>query len=562
MMTSTPTSTSTPVPVPALAQAPAPEKPSATTDLFAVAQEFFNDFVAELRSYGLMVDPAMELRRGTGLLCYYDLEDGHIYVSLPDLNDPAGRLHLFMMSSLMGCETDEETEQFFRIFIPHLIAHELAHHFRHQRGLFSRDPWLEEQVANKLAVAMCRQRLTPELMRFSTRIVPAAIRSITDQLGSATMALDSYRDLAQAMNVAGAVSADGLAHLDVMRRIFAVNPTALLTESGRLPADDATRLTNRDALIAEINEDYKTGPEFVRYVYYHLGWSFIGLVGRESHYVEEFAHEYLGTRPDFLPAVDDHAVVSPEAIRACYSASQAVAGRSTTAAHYFEQRYRALLLTAIRSGGKASQTAALLDLSRDQSPDSLDYLAAVAPPELKALLPGNISSTTCDLVCGNLPAESDRRLWQALEQGVTDRGAIATLHRMRMIRRVGALCGLPAAALLELARHSWLHKAAPGTIIARQDDGNDDVFFLLSGRVQRVAHSDAGEQALGTFATGAIFGEDAFFTGQPRQASMRAIDAVQCLAVKSADLRLLAFAHPALLMALASDMRGRCPRSH
>lgn len=544
----------------------------AAIDLFALAQEFFNEFVGELRSYGLSVDPAMELRRGTGLLCYYDLEDGHIYVSLPDLNDPAGRLHLFMMSSLMGCETEEETAQFFRIFIPHLIAHELAHHFRHQRGKFSRDPWLEEQVANKLAVAMCRQRLTPELMRFSTRIVPAAIRSITDQLGSATMALDSYRDLAQAMNVAGAVTGNGLAHVDVIRRLFAADPASLLTESGRLPSDETARLANRAQLIAEINEDYKTGPEFVRYVYYHLGWSFIGLVGRESHYVEEFAHEYLGLRPDFLPPVDDHAVVPPAAIQACYSASRAVAGRSTTAAHYFELRYRALLLAAIRQaqgvpstsrgGGAASQTAALLDLSRDQSSDSLNYLAATAPPELKALLPGHITTTTCDLVCANLPAESDRRLWQALEQGVTDPGALATLHRLRLIRRVDALRGLPAATLLELARHSWLHKAAPGTIIARQDDGNDDVFFLVSGQVQQVAHDDAGEQVLGTFATGAIFGEEGFFTGQPRQASMRAAGTVQCLAVKSADLRLLAFAHPALLMAMAGDIRGRGARAH
>lgn len=536
----------------------------ASLDLYGLAQQFFDQFVAELRSHGLIVDPAMELRRGTGLLCYYDLADGHIYLSLPDLDDPAGRLHLFMMSSLMGCENDEETSQFFQIFIPHLIAHELAHHLRHQRGLFSPDPWFEEQVANKLAVAMCRQRLTPELMAFSTRIVPGAIRSITEQLGSATMAIDAYRDLAHSLNVAGSVTNDALAHIDVIRRLFPVATETLLAASGRLAAGDAERVSGRDALIAAINEDYKTGPEFVRYVYYHLGWSFIGLVGRESHYIEEFAHDYLDMRPDFLPPVDDYAVTTPAAIQACYTASRAVAGRSATAAHYFEQRYRALLIAAIhaafrqaqgaastsRGGGSASQTAALLDLSRDGSLAGLDYLSAIAPSALKELLPGQIETTTCDLVCGRLPAESDRRLWQALEQGVTDPGATVTLHRMRLLRRSDALRGLPAAALLDLARHSWLHKAAPGTLIARQGDGNDDVYFLLSGTAEAIT-DDNGQQTRARIDAGQMFGADAFFSRRPRAASVRASEPATCLAVKSADLRVLAFTHPALLMGMA-----------
>jgi len=533
-------------------------------NLFGLAQQFFDEFVAELHSYGLAVDPAMELRRGTGLLCYYDLQDGHIYVSLPDLDDPAGRLHLFMMSSLMGCETDAETAQFFRIFIPHLIAHELAHHFRHQRGLFSRNAWHEEQVANKLAVALCRQRLTPELMSFSTRIVPAAIRSITDQLGSATTAIDSYRDVAQAMNVAGAVTSDGLAHLDVIRKLFAVETEALLAASGRLPADETVRLRGRASLIAEINEDYKTGPEFVRYVYYHLGWSFIGLVGRESHYVEEFAHQYLDMRPDFLPTVDDRAVVSATAIQACHAASRTAASRSAAAAHYFDQRYRALLVAAIRTNADAAQTAALLDLSRDQQSENLDYLAAVATPALKALLPGQIAGVAANSIGLHLPAESDRRLWQFLEAGASDPGAAATLQRLDLMGRVDALRGLPAAALLDLARHVWLHKAAPGTIIARQNDGNDDVFFLLSGRVAVVAHSDEGERSRGWIEPGGMFGDDAFFTRQARPASLRADEPSECLAVKSADLRLLAFAHPALLMAMAGAIRRHdaSPRTH
>jgi hypothetical protein len=525
---------------------------AAALDLFALAQHFFDEFVSELRSHGLEVAPTMELRRGTGLLCYYDLADGHIYISLPDLDDPAGRLHLFMISSLMGCETDEETAQFFQIFIPHLIAHEMAHHFRHHRGLFTRDAWHEEQVANELALAMCRQRLTPELMDFSTRVVPAAIRSISERLGSATLAADVYRDPAYALNVAGAVSDDSVACIELIRKLFPVRTESILAASGQLAAGDAERVRARDGLIAAVNEEYHAGPEFVRYVYDHLVWSYIGLVGRESHYIEEFAHDHLGLRPDYLPAVDDGAVVSPAAIRACYAAARALAGRSPAAAGYFEQRYRALLVSAILRAAGTADGGALLDLSRNRGSDGLSWLSAVASAELQALLPARIGDAPqAAPIAADLPADSDRRLWAHASGGSDDRGAAASLARLEMMDRVEALRDLPAAARLELARRAWLHTAPPGALIVRENDGNDDVFFLLSGRAEAVFERE-GRQIRTDVAAGQIFGADAFFSRRPRAATVRATEAATCLALKSADLRILAFAHPALLMGMAA----------
>ena len=298
---------------------------SRDTDLFTIAQHYFDQFLVDLRECGLEVDPAMELRRGEGLLCYYDLADGHIYVSLHNPNEPAGKLHLFVMGSLMGCENDDELVQFFHIFIPHLIAHELAHHLRHRAGLFTKNPWHEEQVANKLAVAMCRQRLTPELMAFATRILPPAIRSITEQMASATLAIDSYRDLFHSLHVAGEISDADLDHLEILRGGLGATPEDALTMSGRLSSAVEERIERRASVIAAINDEYVAGPDFVRYVYYHLGWSLIGLVGREGHYVEAFASEYLDARLELLPPAAADGVVSATAIHACYRACRETA---------------------------------------------------------------------------------------------------------------------------------------------------------------------------------------------------------------------------------------------
>jgi CRP-like cAMP-binding protein len=181
---------------------------------------------------------------------------------------------------------------------------------------------------------------------------------------------------------------------------------------------------------------------------------------------------------------------------------------------------------------------------------------------MAALLPGRIIAAETSSIGSNLPAESDRRLWELVKTGASDPGAAATLQRLKMLLRIDALRGLPAAAQLDLARHLWLHRAAPGTIIARQGDVNDDVFFLLSGRVEAVAEIDGSEKITASVVPGRMFGDETFFTRRPRQASMRASEPAECLAIKGSDLRLLGFDHPALLMAMAGAIGGRALRPY
>ena len=114
-----------------------PDALSADHDLFRLGQQHLDAFVREFASYGIHADPAMELHRGTGMLCYYDRKSGHIYLSLPDLQAPEGKLHLLFLRSLLSCQTDRELLDLFHLLLPYAIAHELGHHYRHRYGRFA-----------------------------------------------------------------------------------------------------------------------------------------------------------------------------------------------------------------------------------------------------------------------------------------------------------------------------------------------------------------------------------------------------------------------------------------
>src|SRR5687767_14240096 len=116
-------------------------------DLFEFGQQFLGTLREELAEYGISTDPTIQLVATEGPLCYYNLQDRNIYLSLPDPNKPVGKLLIIFLRSLLSCPTDEELLRFFRMFVPWAIAHELAHHLRHKYGQFSTLPWQEEQVA-------------------------------------------------------------------------------------------------------------------------------------------------------------------------------------------------------------------------------------------------------------------------------------------------------------------------------------------------------------------------------------------------------------------------------
>src|SRR6185503_15957404 len=87
--------------------------------------------------------------------------------------------------------------------------------------------------------------------------------------------------------------------LEMIQKLFAVEPAEMLKNSGQLSEAMVQRLERRDDIIDSINDDYATDQ--MRYIYYHVGWLYLALTSRETQYVEEFVRVHLNRQTELLP---------------------------------------------------------------------------------------------------------------------------------------------------------------------------------------------------------------------------------------------------------------------
>jgi hypothetical protein len=541
-------------------------------DLFDLGQQHFESFIEEFGSYGIEADPGLDLRRGAGLLCYYSLEDRQIYLSVPDFNNPVGKLQLLFLRSLLGCESDQELLRFFQLFIPHVIAHELAHHFRHRYGLFDQDSlWHEEQVANKLAVAVVKHRLPPEEKEAARRFLRRAIETLSAKMEEKNIAADSYYSVLHALDVSGRIGGSDFEQLELLQSAFGLSAADMLKGSGQLTVDMVERLENRDELIEEIDQQYASDQ--IKYIYYHVGWLYLDLTSRETEYVDEFARNYLNLGAVLLPLIQPIDTPGEVAVQACHKAYQDLGSVSKVASRYFYKRYRSLLLARLKSvellvpaqTERLRREASLIleNWSEGQS-DTLDYLSEMAPPALRPLFPHLISDQLepeLD-VSANLPAETDKRLWQYCKLGVEDEAAANTLRRLELLDQTDIYRPLPAELMLEFAQRFCLVKFAPGETVIWKNERNDDVYFLIEGQLDVLVSEEGQITQIGTIKPGEMFGELAFFTEDRRVATVRARIESECFVLTDVDLQLLAYRHPTILMQMAGALAKRLAETY
>lgn len=96
---------------------------------------------------------------------------------------------------------------------------------------------------------------------------------------------------------------------------------------------------------------------------------------------------------------------------------------------------------------------------------------------------------------------------------------------------------------------------AAGEAIVRQGADGDSMFVVLTGRV-RVVLEPSGQE-LAVIAAGGFFGEMSMLTGEPRTATVRAVEDALVLEITAAHFRELAAGNPALLDHISTVVSSR-----
>lgn len=537
-------------------------------DLFELGRRYFDLFAAEFAAYGIPPDPRMELRQGSGMLCYYDLHDGHIYLSVPDLRSPLGRLHVTIVSSLLSVDDDEEIVRLLRLFIPRMVAHEMAHHLRHRHGVFGTNMWQEEQIANQLAVAVTKHRMSPDEKRFAREILRRALDGLAGRVDTADAATVTYYNILHALNASGKLPDSALERIEVAQRLFEMRPEDF-EDSVDLTASQTRNLGRRADIIGEINAEYAS--DFLKYMYYHAGWLYLDLTGHGAEYVDEFARLHLNIATPILPPIENRPDPTAREIYACYRAYLDVLPASQAAGRFFYKRYRRLLWAKMQSVElpvpaqterlKAESTFFLESWDEGES-DALGYLAHLAPPELRMLFPNRVRGYADPglLIQAHLPTETDRRLWRHIALHEDDLAAAHTLYRLTLLDHTDVFRPMPAESMLELVASLCRVKLAPGETVMWEGDINDDVFFLILGRLEVLVSQGNVEKKVGTVYPGEVFGEMAFFARDTRNATVRATVPSECFVIKDSALLSLVFKHPSILMQMAGALAKRLAR--
>lgn len=537
-------------------------------NLFVTAERYFREYVQVLRSYGIEPDPNMGLHRSKGMNSYYNLSDGQIYLALPSLKGGVSKLYLLALRSMFETESDDEILELFDLLLPRIVAHEMGHALRHRYNQFQNDNlWLEEQVANQLAMGLIKRKMPPKLKQRIRTVLAKSIKKLGEKMEAKDIALDSYRNVLQALNVSEQIGDTTLHNIELVRNVFSVDTEDLLRASGQLPDEVLDRIEQREDVIDDLNEQYT--KDAARYTYSHFGWMYFDFLSKQSDYVDEFAVTRLDLKPKLVEEVDGGAVLDRIEIQALFRAHQTVPKLPELGRRYFYKRYRNALLRRMEitaldvPGGRVeSDLTQLLEMWEEGDSDPLNLLELVCPPNLKKLFPQFLSEdeeTISLLPQKLLPTETDKRLWNYFRDGGTDEDISNTIKRLEILERVPMLRPLPAEVQLWLTHRMYRLKLDSSDPVLWMGEKNTDVFILVSGLLEIMIQDEAKQQPkhVGMIKPGNIFGEFSFITNEAATATVRAVRPSECYVFKGADLRPMAFNHPTVLVQMATSLADK-----
>ena len=219
-----------------------------------------------------------------------------------------------------------------------------------------------------------------------------------------------------------------------------------------------------------------------------------------------------------------------------------LASRST------EERYRSGE-TVVAEGAKDDRVYLILEGRAEASTIGASGtmpLATLGPGELfgqiALLEPGSTRETTVTavkpLLLLGLHGADFRR---ALDANPEARSAFERLADdllvTRLLKQASPFSKLDGERLRRLADRLERLEVSTGDTIIRRGEAGEECYVLRSGRVQVLAGGvQGGEHNLATLGPGSLFGEAALLTGEPRNATVKAVEPCTLLVLRRTDL--------------------------
>jgi hypothetical protein len=123
----------------------------------ADGRNLYEEFSAAAARAGHPAAPTLQLVSEPNAYPLYDYAEEVIRFGLPGGDDLSGLMFWAYYAGLLGMERPVEAMRFGALVLPVVMAHEVAHHLRHRAGTHTGDHFVEEQVAQVIALAWVEQ---------------------------------------------------------------------------------------------------------------------------------------------------------------------------------------------------------------------------------------------------------------------------------------------------------------------------------------------------------------------------------------------------------------------
>lgn len=203
----------------------------------------------------------------------------------------------------------------------------------------------------------------------------------------------------------------------------------------------------------------------------------------------------------------------------------------------------AVLMDFVDGAGRYALRYWLDDPREDDATDSLvrgHLVAALARHEIHLAVPHALHTVV-----------KDNEAHRAAEQAAEWR------RRREALRRVAIFTGLSEAERESLCAHLVHAPFAAGDIITRQGAVAHWLYIMLSGRAEVSVAGPSGSRSVAVLEPGSVFGEMGLMTGDPRHATITALEDVECYRLDKAGFESILRTRPDLSREISQVLAQR-----